>query len=431
MQGNLLTTLLALIFYLTSGLFGGNSSQTQPIPSVPTSTGVQSSFPRSGEITIMQANLRDSFSNTGKVVGTITKGTRLLILEEKNSWYRVETENGTQGWVAKWMISTRHSPALVKSGRKTIAAYYVENYHNDPVGYQALSKNLGSINMIIPFSFSVNPYGTITSNHNPKPVGLARSCGVETLALVNNIQGDNFNSNTIHRMLTNPSTRARTINGISRLIREKGYLGVNIDFENVPGRDRIYLTAFFRELAMELRPKNLLVTASVPAKTYDDRSSRHSGAYDYRAIAPYLDRVMIMTYDEHYSGGSPGPVASYQWVERVIKYSLNYFPSGKIIIGIAGYGYDWGWRSGKALNYKAIQNLITKRHITPKWHSVYKVPYFSYKNWGVSHQVWYENRYSTALKADLIKKYGLKGVAVWRLGYEDPGIWSVIQQRLL
>ena len=188
-------------------------------------------------------------------------------------------------------------------------------------------------------------------------------------------------------MLTNSASRSRAINGIARILVEKGYQGVNIDFENVPARDRYYLTAFFSELADELRPRHLMVTASVPAKTYDDHSSSQSGAYDYGALSPFLDQVMIMTYDEHYSGGSPGPVASYPWVEKVIRYSLNYIPNNKIVVGIAAYGYDWSWSSGKALQYNAIQNLIHKYKIVPKWHSIYKVPYFTYRSWGVTHQV--------------------------------------------
>ncbi len=430
MQGNLITTLIALIFYITTGLFGGNSAQTDTVPSTPVNVGQNSKYPLAGMVSSQQANIRSDSSSAGSVIGSATKGSHLVIIDEKNDWYRVQTENGTDGWVAKWMVSTKNLPTGLGNTQAMIAGYYVENYQDDPVGKTALSQNLGSINTVIPFSYKVDQYGAISGRHYSKPFALAKSAGTQTLALVNNIQGDNFNSNIIHRMLSNASSRSRAVNGIARLLVEKGYQGVNIDFENVPARDRIYLTAFFRELASVLRPKNLLVTASIPAKTYDDKSSAHSGAYDYQAIAPYLDMVMIMTYDEHYAGGDPGPVASLPWVEKVINYSLKSFHPKKVALGIAAYGYDWSWNKGKALTYNGIQNLIKKHQIAPKWHSVYKVPYFTYKTWGVTHQVWYENSYSTSFKADLVKKYGLKGVAVWRLGYEDPNIWSIIRQKL-
>lgn len=430
MQGNLITTLIALIFYLTTGIFGGNSAQNSASPSTPVDIGQNSKYPLAGMISSQQANIRNDSSSSGTVIGSAAKGSNLVILAEKGDWYRVQTENGTDGWVAKWMVSTKNTAPALSNTKATIAGYYVENYQDDPKGQTTLAQNLGLINTVIPFSYKVDQYGTISGRHYSKPYALAKSSGAQTLALVNNIQGSNFNSNTIHRMLSNASSRSRAVNGIARLLVENGYRGVNIDFENVKASDRIYLTAFFRELAATLRPKNLLVTASIPAKTYDDKSSAHSGAFDYQAIAPYLDMVMIMAYDEHYAGGDPGPVASLPWVERVINYTLKSFPPQKVILGIPAYGYDWSWGKGKALQYTGVQNLIKKYQIAPKWHSEYKVPYFTYKSWGVTHQVWYENSYSTSYKADLVKKYGLKGVAVWRLGYEDPNIWSILRQKL-
>jgi spore germination protein YaaH len=433
MQGNLITTLLALVFYVASGLFGGNPPQnkvdTGNSYNNPSGTGSyqSSKFPLSGKVTGRQATLRGEPNNSGKVIATMASSSNLLILDEKNGFYFVQSGN-QQGWVPTWLVSIHYS-SPANNHRKVVAGYYVENYRDDPVGYQAFSQNLDVINTLIPFSFKVDQYGNISGSHSPKPVSLAHSSGAGTLALVNNIQGNNFNSSMVHRLLSNSVARSKAINGILRVLLEKGYQGVNIDFENVPSKDRLYVTTFFRELATALHAKNLLVTASLPAKTSDDFTSMHGGAFDYQNLAPYLDQIMIMTYDEHYSGGSPGPVASYPWVERVIKYTLRYFPANKIVMGVAAYGYDWGW-SGKALQYKAIQNLIKSHKITPKWDFNARVPYFTYSSWGVKHQVWYEDRYSTASKMQLVAKYGLRGVAVWRLGYEDPGIWDAIQKQL-
>ena len=431
MQGNLISTVLALIFYFTSSFFGAGSDQSKPIVSPgPSNINQQYLFPRPGQINGKQANIRASATNNAVVVATVTQGSRLTLLDEKSNWYQIQTESGRTGWIAKWLVSTRSTTPVITSSRKTIAAYYVENNANDTLGYQALSRNLGTINTIIPFSFNVDQSGNVRSTHNPKPLALAHSSGAKGLALVNNIKGSNFNSNSIHRLLTSSAARSRAINGINRLIIENGYQGVNIDFENVPSRDRIYVTAFFRELAASLHAQGLMVTASLPAKTYDDRTSSHSGAFDYKALAPYLDQAMIMTYDEHYSGGPAGPVASYPWVEKVIKYALQAFPANRVVVGIAAYGYDWSWGNGKALTYQAIKKIISSHKIYPKWNSVYKVPYFSYKSWGKSHQVWYENAQSTAAKVQLVRNYGLKGVAVWRLGYEDPAIWNTIRMGL-
>jgi spore germination protein len=133
-----------------------------------------------------------------------------------------------------------------------------------------------------------------------------------------------------------------------------------------------------------------------------------------------------MTYDQHYQNGPPGPVAAINWVENVIKYTTKHFPANRVLMGIAAYGYDWTARSGKALTYTGIQNIIKSKGIQTRWHPTYQVPYFTYTKSGIKHEVWFENRNSTATKVRLATKYGLKGVAVWRLGYEDPGIWGVL-----
>jgi spore germination protein len=426
MSGNLLASLIALLLYLSSSLFGGHSSKQAIIPQ----TTAPSIYPLSGIISAKQANIRSSASSYASVVDSVTQGSRLTILREENGWLLVETTRARKGWVAKWLVKMASPLSYQTQGGKVIAGYYVENNAADQAGYQALANNLASINMVIPFSYKVNHYGMISGKHNSNAAGLAHSGGSKLLALVNNIQGHNFNSNTIHRMLNDATARSRAVNGIARLLVEKGYHGVNIDFENVPARDRFYLTAFFRELAATLRPRGLLVTASVPAKTSDATQSSHSGAYDFRALAPYLDQVMIMAYDEHYAGGPPGPVASYPWFEKVINYALRFFSANKVVMGIAAYGCDWTARSGKARHNPAIQSLLRKYRVTPKWHPTYRVPYFYYKSWGVKHEVWYENAHSTAAKLLLVKRYNLRGVAVWRLGYEDPDIWKVISQSL-
>jgi spore germination protein len=429
MSGNLLTSLLALIIYLTSGLFGANSAgnQAKIAKSTPALNNI---YPRSGIITSQQVNIRSGASNYATVISTVKQGTGVTIFGEQKNWMLVQIPDGQKGWVTKWLVKPQNFTASQNTNSKTIAGYYVENYSHDPVGYRALADNLAYINTVIPFSYKIDHNGIISGTDPAKPAGLAKTNGKKVLALINNIQGANFNSNTIHRMLSSQTARTRAVNGISRLLTTKGYHGVNIDFENVPVRDRFYLTAFFRELAAVLRPRGLMVTASVPAKTFDDIRSAHSGAYDFQALAPYLDQIMIMAYDEHYAGGTPGPVASYPWFEKVINYTLRYYPAHKIVMGIAAYGYDWTAHSGKARHTDAIQGLIRKYRVTPKWHPKYRVPYFTYKSWGTKHQVWYENVHSTAAKLTLVKRYNLRGVAVWRLGYEDPGIWKVIRQNL-
>ncbi|HYH03399.1 MAG TPA: SH3 domain-containing protein, partial [Bacillota bacterium] len=188
MSGNLITTIVALIFYLTSGIFGsGSNSGNSGLPK--TSFGQSSLYPRIGIISTKQVNIRSNASTSAPIISSAAQGAQLTILEEKNGWFLVETPDTKKGWVAKGLVNTKSLSAAATSTRKVIAGYYAESSLTDTSGYRALANNLVNINMVIPFSYKVNQSGTISGNHNSKTASLTKSNGAKLIALVNNIQG--------------------------------------------------------------------------------------------------------------------------------------------------------------------------------------------------------------------------------------------------
>ena len=417
-----IATILAMIVYLSTALFGGGEQAVQPgsPPGAPVRENQQQAFPRRAVVTAKEANLRAEPSVDAPVLAVISGGNPLTIRQEKDGWYQV-TGDGQTGWVMKWALQ----PAGKDDSREVIG-YYAESYRGDLRAMQSLTGNLGVIATVAPFTYRIDREGNIHGQTNPELLKTAQTNGLKTLAVITNIQGTNFSRDVISGMLRSKSARQKAVASILNLLQETGYSGGNIDFEGVPARDRLYLTAFFRELATALRPHNFLVTAALPAKTAATENSAWAGAFDFSALAPYLDWAVIMTYDQHQTNSSPGPVASFEWVERTISYCLQHFSPDRLLMGVPAYGYAWSDRSGRAVNYAGIENLIRRHQVTPKWHDRYQTPFFTYTEGGTKYEVWYENRHSTAAKMRLVNKYNLRGVAVWRLGYEDPGIWDVL-----
>jgi spore germination protein YaaH len=208
------------------------------------------------------------------------------------------------------------------------------------------------------------------------------------------------------------------------------FSGVNIDLEGIPAYGRQSYTDFLRELGAVLREKNKLLTVAIPAKTYDNAKDHWSGAYDYKAIGKLADYVVIMSYDEHWFGGAPGPVASLPWVTKVIEYGVNTIPRSKILMGIGCYGYDWpASGQGKAITWKAMDGLV-KMYGNVLWDDNNSVPHLVYWKGGKKHNVWYENSYSLAIKLKLVNSYNIGGIAIWRLGYEDQSFWETVSKQL-
>jgi hypothetical protein len=45
-----------------------------------------------------------------------------------------------------------------------------------------------------------------------------------------------------------------------------------------------------------------------------------------------------------------------------------------------------------------------------------------------SHEVWVEDSLSAAARIGLVDANSLRGIAAWRLGFEDPNLWPLLDQ---
>lgn len=309
---------------------------------------------------------------------------------------------------------------------KLVLGYYTEDYPGDKLSYESLWHNAGSIDAIATFNYLVDGEGNLTGQPISQGVSLAASKKVKSLMLIHNIH-NSIDTAAAHRVLALESSRNRLVNNIFSLIKKHGFSGVNIDLEGVPAADRPYYNVFLAELKERFRPYGYLLTVSIPGKTSDSPSNSWSGAYDYAFIGRTADLVAIMTYDEHWSGGPPGPIASQPWVRQVLDYAVKTMPREKILVGIAAYGYDWSATGSRAVRWNEAEALAAK-YGGVRWSDRYSSPYFTYFDAkGVRHEVWFENKTSLGLKLDLVNSYKVAGIAVWRLGFDDVTFWQTVR----
>lgn len=324
--------------------------------------------------------------------------------------------------------NTAQQNTAAKLHDKAVLGYYLL----DTASYNSLIQNSNSLTGIAPWSWGLDSYGDLHADFDSESLAqvlqFAGTRRIETYALIHNMFNGSFDSRIVSALLENDLARARAINQIRSTLKDWGLTGVNLDLENIPPSHRQALTDFVAELSSALHEEGLKVTMAIPAKTADDPAHGFSGAYDYAELGKHVDQLVIMAYDQHYRTGPAGPIASIDWVEAVVKFATTQVPAGKIVLGIPNYGYDWP-KSGiaSALTYDQTMQLAAAEGAHIRWHKEHKVPYFSYGN---GRQVWFENRYSIKYKLELANQYRLHGIALWRLGQEDPGIWNVIDTTL-
>lgn len=314
---------------------------------------------------------------------------------------------------------------IVPSGLKVAGYYYDSN------SLPMLKNFPNTFDQIIHFAYEMLEDGRVKAKSSfdrdlfeQEARDIANTYGIEALLLVTG-----QTKSVSDAFLASPEARSAGVANLVQLVEERGLAGVDLDFEVVSEIYRDNFTAFVRELKGALGPGKKVSLSAMPKS--DDRETWLNG-YDYAALAKIADQIIIMCYNQHYSGGDPGPVAGLDWAERVIKYLLNYIPKGKMILGLGGYGYSWPENgAGASIHIDRAYELAKEYGAEIKRDPVADVPWFEYLDKeGAQRQLWFEDARSLSKKAALAKNYDLAGIGIWRMGIIPNDIWEAIMQAI-
>lgn len=321
-----------------------------------------------------------------------------------------------------------------KSGRY-IAAWMPTSWSDSDQTIASFEANKDLLDEISPFWYGVNSNGSLAADggaRDRKLVEIAHANNVLVIPTIHNIT----TYDTVTGILTNPSRRSRHVELIVAEVLEYNYDGIDIDYESLAPELRDAYSAFIVELSQALRAQNKLLTVAAHAKTSDWGGL--GGYQDWALLNQHVDRVRIMTYDLSWSGGRPGPIAPLYWVEDVAEYALTVLEPEKIVIGVPFYGYNWPPAGrASAMTWTDIQALIEAHNgavnlLQRDSRGLVEENWFVYNAPGVGRrEVWYATSASLEAKLNLVQRLDLAGIAIWRLGNEDPKNWEVVRRRLV
>jgi spore germination protein YaaH len=205
--------------------------------------------------------------------------------------------------------------------------------------------------------------------------------------------------------------------------RALSFDGVQIDFESILSKDCENFYSFLALLKAGLGNKSLSVALPAAVNEKQDR-------FDYARVAGAADRVVIMAYDEHWSGSEPGPVASLGWCRKVSSYALAKIPARKLVMGAPFYGRAWADKNlARAYKYSGMASLVEEKRIG-RVERCEGIPFVEYVE-TVGVKAYFEDAASACLRLSMYRKASVEKVAFWRLGQEDPAIWDNIAVAVL
>lgn len=230
-----------------------------------------------------------------------------------------------------------------------------------------------------------------------------------------------FSNQLIHAVVNNPEAKNSLIQNLLSVMEEKGYYGVDVDFEYILAEDRDAFTTFVAELTVAMNENGFVTSVALAPKTSADQPGLLYQGKDYGGLGAAANSVLLMTYEWGYTYGPPMAVAPINKVRQVVEYAITEIPVNKINLGIPNYGYDWTlpFVSGESKattigNVEAVQIAI--RHGAEiLFDEVAQTPYFRYMENGLEHEVWFEDVRSMQGKFNLVKEFSLRGMGYWQL----------------
>jgi spore germination protein YaaH len=315
---------------------------------------------------------------------------------------------------------------------RMVQMYYV----NTDDGRASFLAHRNQIDVLSPGWYDANADGSITGYARRDVIDAAHASGVAIIPLVVNA---NVDPAVGHAILADPARRATLAANLVHEAKAYGYAGFQLDFEQIPWTDRDLLTALVQDCAAAFHSAGLNLSIAVIPRLPGDASAtgtlldyfhQWSGAYDFAALAKSADFVSFMTYDEHNGVTPPGAVSGTPWMRQALEFSMQGVPPEKATLGLPTYYHDWtGVGRLTSSSYADAITLAQTYGATPALDATEEEVHFGYNAYGVHHELWIQSTDTLRRKLPLMYEYGLKGISVWRLGFEDPSFWSLIPPR--
>lgn len=284
-----------------------------------------------------------------------------------------------------------------------------------------------------PFAYLIKEDGTLQTIDDAAAIRAARLNNIIPIMVIANFTNTLRGENLAHVILNSPSIIDNLLSNIINIMRQRGYKGLNIDFENVLPEDKSAYNNFLQRAVERLHREGFFVSTSLAPKMSKDQKGLYYEAHDYEAHGKLADFVVLMTYEWGYRSGPPQAISPLNEIKRVLNYAITTIPREKILMGFQIYARDWviPHIKGQEAETMSMQDAIARAYkygTVIRYDSVTESPFFHYTDEkGIAHEVWFEDARSAQAKFNTVKDYNLRGISYWALGYPFPQNWALLE----
>ena len=315
-----------------------------------------------------------------------------------------------------------------------LGALTVNGYAYPYIGQREIQALLPYLTYLTPFTYCITSQGKLIPPDDSTLISTALQSGTAPLLHLSTLTEEGGFSNELASLVLNDmAVQDALIDNLEETVLERGYQGLDVDFEFVFPQDAGAYADFLGRLTAHFNPMGYPVIAALAPKTSADHKGQLYAEHNYRAIGEAVNRAFLMTYEWGYTYGPPMAVAPLPNVQQVVEYALTEIPAEKLWLGIPNYGYDWtlpfvqGESRARSLSSQEAVALAIRYSAEIQYSVQAQSPFFYYTDEGAAaHVVWFEDARSIRAKLALVPRYGLSGVGYWNLMRAFPQNWRVL-----
>ena len=315
-----------------------------------------------------------------------------------------------------WLLPARRGASSTKP---LSVGFYVPW---DPDSLASLKRHIDDIDWVVPTLVSITDGGrkhVYTADPMFQQVVRRNADPPRVLPMIQNVGGGKWDSAGMGAILRDPARRKALLDYTERVIVDQHGSGVVFDLERLPANSLGGYLALLREARIRFAPRKWEVTLAAPVGDAD---------WDLRKFGTVADHLFLMNYDEHSEPeDGPGPIASQGWFVENLRQAMRALPANKLIVALGNYGYDWTDGRVDPMTdeeaWRAAHDSEAKVRFDPGSGNAS----FAYEEDGQKHDIWMLDAASAWNQLRAMQGQGVAGVALWRMGSEDPGYWTAVQ----
>lgn len=309
-------------------------------------------------------------------------------------------------------------------------------------GYAYPFINMDVLRTTLPFltyltvlGYKVTAGGDINDIDDTAIIQASKAYGVAPILLIealsNNMEEEVY---IIQLILSSQEIQDYFFDNLIRILRTKGYSGVNFSTPYLTPENRSLYEEFILKFADRIGSEGYLVFDTFTLRVFQLLTGTIFIGLDFSKLSQELDGITLITYTYGYSEGIPPGTVSIDTFRRFWEYAVRLITPEKAFMGISVNGYIWKLpyipfvSRGMSVSYDAVLNIANDQNTEIQFDEITNSAYFFYTS-GNEFVVRFWDARSINNFLNIMLELGLNGISIWNVMTWSPQLWLIINSK--